>query len=208
MMRPVRAFIMPRSTALDSLNTDARLVCITASQSSVFMRSSKHVARDAGVVAQDADGPLARLDVARCSASIDSWLVDVQHRAAAAARASASPMRSRPPRVVAVPTTRAPSRGKARGDRRTDAARGAGDQCHLPDQSCAAPRASPATAASASSSDCGSSSASICRSRLLVDAAVQAGQHLARAAFDRAGWRRPRSSCAPSPPSRPGYAAA
>ena len=41
MMRPLRAFIMPRSTALDNRNTEARFVLMTASQSSLFMRSSR-----------------------------------------------------------------------------------------------------------------------------------------------------------------------
>ncbi len=41
MMRPLRAFIMPRSTALLRRNTEPRFVSITASQSSGFMRSSK-----------------------------------------------------------------------------------------------------------------------------------------------------------------------
>src|SRR5258708_29499247 len=41
MMRPERAFIMPRNTALESRNTDLRLVSITASHSASFMRMAR-----------------------------------------------------------------------------------------------------------------------------------------------------------------------
>ena len=41
MIRPERAFIIPRNTALQSRNTDPRLVSITASHSVSFMRMAR-----------------------------------------------------------------------------------------------------------------------------------------------------------------------
>ena len=41
MIRPERAFIIPRNTALQSRNTDPRLVSITASHSVCFMRMAR-----------------------------------------------------------------------------------------------------------------------------------------------------------------------
>ena len=85
MMRPLRAFIMPRRTAFDSRYTEARLVWMTASQSSCFMRSRS--------MSRVMPALLHRMPIAPSCASmsaikrVDGRLArDVEHRAAATAR--------------------------------------------------------------------------------------------------------------------------
>ena len=55
MMRPQRCFSMALMTACVSRKGAVRLVAITSSQSARFMRSSKVVAGDAGVVDQNVE---------------------------------------------------------------------------------------------------------------------------------------------------------
>ncbi len=63
MMRPWRAFIMPRSTAFARRNTGFRLVAMMASHSSSFMRSSRLSRVMPALLTRIVDRAEARLDV-------------------------------------------------------------------------------------------------------------------------------------------------
>ena len=83
MMRPLRAFIMPRNTALESRNTEARLVWMTASQSSCFMRNSSVSRVMPALLQRMPMAPSCRLDV--FDQRIDRVLAGhIEHGAAAA----------------------------------------------------------------------------------------------------------------------------
>src|SRR5208283_4166016 len=119
------------------------------------------VARNAGVVAKNAYGPLVRLDVG--DEGIDRILAGhVEHRAAPAVctqrLADAQGALRRGGRADDARAVDA----QAAGDCRAYAARGARYQCD-----CVAQHATALTSASASSKEAGSSSASIFRSRFL-----------------------------------------
>ncbi len=85
MMRPLRAFIIPRSTAFDRRNTEARFVCSTASQSSCFMRSSS-MSRVMPALLQRISIVPSFASMSAMTASMDSH---IEHNAAAAPSAEA-----------------------------------------------------------------------------------------------------------------------
>jgi hypothetical protein len=109
---------------------ELRLVLRIASQSSSFMRISRLVAGDAGIVDEDAERRRTpwrcvdqRVDGARRS--------DIEHAPDAAEPCHAFADRRRARADVAVPMTFAPARQRV-GNGRADAATGAGDEAISP----------------------------------------------------------------------------
>src|SRR5688500_10704229 len=106
MMRPQRAFIMPRITARDRRNTLRRLVAITSSKSSSFMRSARLSRVMPALFTRMATSPSSLMSASHCAALrtsstrpfiflAPSSLVDVPTTLAPALRSSsaiASPM--------------------------------------------------------------------------------------------------------------------
>ncbi|MCY1552124.1 hypothetical protein D9M68_885010 [compost metagenome] len=107
MMRPQRAFIMLRNTARDRRNTDARLVSMTADQSSSFMRIAS-VSRVMPALLTRMCGPPPSLPNASISASQAAASVTSSTTPRPPDGASASVMAAAPDSDVAVPTTVAP----------------------------------------------------------------------------------------------------
>src|SRR3979411_1132537 len=110
-MRPLRAFIMPRKTALDRRNTEARLVSRTASQSSSFMRNSK-VSRVMPALLQRMPITPSFASMSSSAASIESGLTTSRTTPRPPCAARLALIRAAPSAVVAVPMTRAPSRAR------------------------------------------------------------------------------------------------
>ena len=194
MMRPLRAFIMPRNTAFESRNTEARLVCSTASQSSCFMRSSSMSRVMPALLHRMAIGALLRFDVGE--QRVDRLLAG-RHRAprrARRGRPEASLMRGAAFGGGGGADDAGAVARQARRDGGADAARSARHQCHFSVQHEEFLVNRPSLGASASSKDCGSSSASIFRSRFLSIRRFKRRQNLAGPAFDDVG-SRPRRSC-------------
>ena len=81
MMRPRRSFIMRRRHALDRRNTAVRLVAITSSQSSGFMRSSS-VSRVMAALLTRMVGISPAWSSSASSASMEAGTADIQHRPA------------------------------------------------------------------------------------------------------------------------------
>ena len=109
MMRPLRAFIMPRNTAFDSRNTEARLVCKHRVPVLLLHAQQQGVAGDAGIVAKNADGPFLGFDVLDAAHRSTPGCRRRARRRGRRARPELSLMRAAPSAVVAVPMTRAPS---------------------------------------------------------------------------------------------------
>ena len=82
MMRPRRAFIIPRSTPFDKRNTDPRLVFMMSSHSSGFIRNKQVVACNSCIVHKDRRRAFLRIDIFQ--QGVDGRRIGyVQHRAAA-----------------------------------------------------------------------------------------------------------------------------
>ena len=79
MMRPWRAFIMPRSTALDVRNTEAQVGVEDGLPVLVLHAHQQVVAGDAGIVDQDARWRRTRFATASTSASMPRGVGDVEH---------------------------------------------------------------------------------------------------------------------------------
>ena len=108
MMRPLRAFIMPRMTALEARNTEVRLVSSIACQSSSFMRISNWSRVMPALLTRIEIAPNS-LPMASMSASIALPSVTFSTRPPPPWAASRSPIACAPAAVVAVPITFAPS---------------------------------------------------------------------------------------------------
>ena len=109
MMRPERAFIMPRSTALDRRNTDLRLVSMTSSHSPSFMRTARLSRLIPALFTRMATPPKVRstsaINDSILAASLTSSWVPLPWICAAARYVVID---AAPASVVAVPTTVAP----------------------------------------------------------------------------------------------------
>jgi hypothetical protein len=114
MMRPARAFIIPRSTARQSRKTDLRSVSTTASHSASFMRSRRLSWVTPALFTRIETAPNS-FSMAATSVSTppESVTFSTAPRPEIPAVFSASPMPFAPASVVAVPTTVAPARPSA-----------------------------------------------------------------------------------------------
>ena len=198
MMRPRRAFIMPRSTALLRRNTEPRFVAMTASQSSGFMRSSS-VSRVMPALLTRMRHRALRSPRCRRSRLRRRRRRHVEDDAAPAMPAdfSASSMAATPALPVAVPIDGGSGRAERERDGAADAARGTGDEGDLALQRLRGHGADPPlAAASAASSVSGDSMACSVKVAPARRTTREARQHLARPALDTASWR-------PRPSSRP-----
>src|SRR5512139_3663863 len=172
MMRPQRAFIMPRITARERRNTDFRLVSMTSSQSASFMRSAR--------LSRVMPALLTRIAIAPTSFSISASAASVcaiSRTFITLPTSPASAIACAPASPVAVPTTLAPCFASSSAIARP------------------IPREAPVTSATLPASI---SAPFHCGERLLergavggrealqlrLDALHQAREHLARAAFD------------------------
>ncbi len=181
MMRPWRAFIMPRMTARDRRNTALRLVSMTASHSSSFMRRAR-LSRVMPALLTRMETAPNFFSISPISASHDSGVGDVQH--CAPARDA-----GRVQRLLDVGRAGLAGRGTDHGrtlgaefqrDGAADAARCPGHQCDLSFQQ---------------RGHCTPAKACFQRRRVsqcrplqgTLDALGQAGQNLARAALEDMG---------------------
>src|ERR1700751_1648057 len=114
-MRPLRSFIMWRTQALHSRYTAVRLVAITASQSSGFMRSSSMSRVIAALLTRMVGGSAASSSCAM-SASIEAESAASSNapRPLYPCDASDAATFATPSSLVAVPMTRAPAAPSAR----------------------------------------------------------------------------------------------
>src|ERR1700722_10151612 len=201
MMRPRRSFSMRRRQALEMRNTPGRLVPMTWSQSSLFMRSSSMSRVMAALFTRMVGSPsaLSRLPT---SASIEpaSPASSTVPRPCRPLCANIAVMRLAPASLVAVPTTRAPARARVSAMARP------------------MPREAPVTRARSFSNMCSSGARSergldgggifernTGKIRAALDAPIEPGQHFARPAFDKrrdAGGQPRAPGVAPAPGTR------
>ena len=115
MMRPRRAFIIPRNTSRASWNAGFRLVAMTASQSSSFIRTSR--------LSRVMPALFTRMPIAPWRASIPFTTVSTLAKSRTSSRTpstlpgpacESAAIDAAPSSLVAVPTTRAPAAASAR----------------------------------------------------------------------------------------------